>query len=63
MNTSGILLMNTSCSLAPEQLLGKWHEQQPRNQSGLDLSETGEVATVYYMWVDLLVISFLYYRT
>jgi hypothetical protein len=43
---------------APAQLLRTWREQRPSNKSDLDSSATGEVGKVYYMGVDLLLISF-----
>jgi hypothetical protein len=45
---------------APVQLLHNWHEQWPCNQGDLYLSITGALRRVYYMGVDLLLISFLY---
>jgi hypothetical protein len=45
-------------TFAPAQLLHNWHEQQPSNQGNLDLSVMGEVERIYYMGMDLLLISF-----
>jgi hypothetical protein len=49
--------------LLPAQLLRSWLEQQPRKQSVLDSSITGEVGRVYFTEVDLLLISFVYHST
>jgi hypothetical protein len=48
---------------APTQLLCNWHEQQPSSKGDLDSSVMGEVGRVYYLGMDLLLISFLYHGT
>jgi hypothetical protein len=46
--------------LSPAQLLRKWGDQRPINKGDLDSSVTGEAGRVYYMGVDLILISVLY---
>jgi hypothetical protein len=46
--------------LVPAQLLRSWREERPSNQGDLDSNVMEKVVRVYCMWVDLLLILFLY---
>jgi hypothetical protein len=48
---------------APAKPLRNLREQRPSNKGDLDSSVTGEAGRVYYMGVDLLLISFLCHST